>query len=318
LSYSAAVIGLGQIGQGYDYNCDDSSFISTHASGYLHHKSFALVGGADLDANRRQEFQKKYNKPTFADVHELMVETEPDVVSIAVPTHYHSDVFNEIIAHSPVAVVCEKPIADSLTEAEEMVTRARDRNCALVINYTRRFEPGANELKKKIRDGFFGEIYKGTVWYSKGLMNNGAHFIDLLMYFFGGASEIKLINKGRYWEGTDPEPGFSIQFGEVEVIFLAGRQECFEINRLELIGTNGRIEYGKGRIEYQLIKPDPVFSGYKILDDKKNKIATDSMRYQLYVFEHLAQHLNDNLPLNSNGDTAIETLNVVEQIKERL
>jgi predicted dehydrogenase len=149
-------------------------------------------------------------------------------------------------------------------------------------------------------------------------MNNGAHFIDLLMYFFGGASEIKLINKGRYWEGTDPEPDFSIKFGDVEVIFLAGRQECFEINRLELIGTNGRIEYGKGRIEYQLIKPDPVFSGYKILDDKKNKIATDSMRYQLYVFEHLAQHLNDNLPLNSNGDTAIETLNVVEQIKERL
>lgn len=318
MNFSAAVIGLGQIGQGYDYNCDDDSFISTHASGYFHHKSFALVGGADLDADKRQKFQKKYNKPTFAGVHELMIETRPDVISIAVPTHYHFDVFNEVIDHSPLAVVCEKPIAGSLNEAEEMVTRAKDRNCALIINYTRRFGPGTNELKKKISNREFGAIYKGTVWYSKGLMNNGTHFIDLLMYFFGGASEIKLISKGRYLEGTDPEPDFSIQFGDVRVIFLSGRQEHFEMNRLELVGTNGKIEYGKGRIEYQLTKPDPVFSGYTILDDKRNKIETDSRRYQYYVFEHLAQHLNDNLPLNSNGDTAIETLKVVEQIKERL
>lgn len=318
MNLSAAVIGLGQIGQSYDYNCDDGSFISTHASGYFHHKSFALVGGADPDAGKRQEFQKKYNKPTFAGVHELMFETEPDVVSIATPTHYHFDVFNEIIAHSPVAVVCEKPIACSLIEAEEMVTRARDQNCALVVNYTRRFEPGINELKKMIHNGFFGQIYKGTVWYSKGLMNNGAHLIDLLMYLFGRVSEIKLINEGRCWDGTDPEPDFSIQFGDVRVVFLAGRQEYFEINRLELVGTNGRIEYGKGKIEYQLIKPDPVFSGYKILDDRKNEIETDFRRYQLYVFEHLAQHLNGNLPLNSNGDTAIETMKVVEQIKEQL
>jgi hypothetical protein len=45
MKYNTAVIGLGQIEQGYDYNNHDGSLIITHSSGYHFHSSFDLVAG---------------------------------------------------------------------------------------------------------------------------------------------------------------------------------------------------------------------------------------------------------------------------------
>ena len=41
--YSAAIIGLGQVGQGYDYTSNDESVILTHASALKYHNGFDLI-----------------------------------------------------------------------------------------------------------------------------------------------------------------------------------------------------------------------------------------------------------------------------------
>ena len=319
MSYTAAVIGLGQIGQGYDYNCQDSSLIITHASGFQYHSSFKLIGGVDLDENRCKEFITKFGKPASTSIASLMVRENIDVVSIAVPTKLHYDIFNEIILYSPKAIICEKPIANSLSEAKEMMAKAKERNCAFLVNYIRRFEPGTNILRERAINGDLGEIYKGTVWYSKGLYNNGSHFIDLLIYFFGEVTKIKVINKGRYWE-KDPEPDFIIKFGELSVFFLAGRDEYYSIREMELVGTKGRVFYSNGgrKIEYQLTKPHQIYSGYTILDDNIRSIKTNFNQYQMYVLDNLVDHLENNEPLKSDGSSAFETLKIVENIRQEM
>jgi predicted dehydrogenase len=319
LSYTAAVIGLGQIGQGYDYNCIDSSLAITHASGFHNHSSFELIGGVDPNVDRCKEFKRKYDKPASTSLATLMTREKIDVVSIAVPTHLHYEIFNEIISYSPRAIICEKPIAESFPKAEEMVAKAEERNSALLVNYIRRFEPGTNMLRQKIINGNFGEIYKGTIWYSKGLYNNGSHFIDLLLYFFGEVTKIKVINKGRYWK-KDPEPDFIIKFGDVKVVFLAGREEYYSISEMELFGTKGKANYlnGGNQIKYQLTKPDPIYSGYTVLDDNAKLIKTDFDRYQMYVLDNLVDHLENNEPLKSDGSSAFKTLKIVENIKHEI
>jgi predicted dehydrogenase len=316
---SAGIVGLGQIGQGYDYDSKDEHEILTHATGFEYHSNYDLVGGVDPDYEKRKRFEKKFSKPAYATVNELF-STYLDVVSIGVPTPLHFDVFQEIIKHSPRAVICEKPIASNVKEAEQMLQLSKMQNTSLLVNYMRRFEPGVLELKEKIRQKEFGKIYKGTVWYSKGILNNGSHFIDLLRFLLGDITDIKILSKGRKWNETDPEPDVQVVFEKAPIYFLAGREECFSSMEIELIGEKGKIRYevGGGDIYYHKTYSDPVFPGYTIIDPVKNAISNDSNRFQWHMLEHLANFFQNGTPLNSDGDTALETLKTIEKISTLL
>ena len=167
-----------------------------------------------------------------------------------------------------------------------------------------------------IQEQAIGELYKGTVWYSKGLLNNGSHFVDLLRFLLGNVSEIKILNKGRKWGDQDPEPDVCIRFGETAVYFLSAREECFSIGDIELIGTRGKIRYAEGGavIEVRKTEPGPLFPGYTILSQEKQTIPTDLKRYQWHVLDHLHRHLLYGTPLYSDGKSATETLEVIETI----
>jgi len=316
--FSAAIIGLGKVGQGYDYDYDhvDDSYIKTHATGFSFHGAFDLVAAVDPDVLQCKRFEGKFKCPAYQDVQTMLSLHHPQVISISTPTNLHYQVFQEIVNNKPEAVLCEKPISDSLKNARHMLELAEENECALLVNYTRRFDPGVILLKKTIQNGEIGEIYKGTAWYSKGFLNNGSHFVDLLVFLFGGVKEIKVIDRGRRWDGQDPEPDVYIRFGDTAVFFLAAREECFSLFDLELVGTKGMIRYTEGgaSIEVRQNQPHPDYSGYKILNQKKRIIQSCMKRCQWNVLENLNQFLIGEDSLNSDGRSAIETMEVVENV----
>jgi len=313
---SSAVIGLGQIGQGYDYDLADDTFIKTHATGFDYHEAFELVAGVDPDLAQRKRFQKKFNRSAYPNVQSLFKNHKLEVISIGVPTDLHYKVFKEVISCRPIAVLCEKPIASSVKQARRMLELAEENKCALVVNYARRFDPGVLLLKKIIQNEEIGEIYKGTAWYSKGLLNNGSHFVDLLLFLLGGVSEIKILNKGRKWDNKDPEPDVCIRFGTSSIYFLSGREECFFMGDIELVGTQGTIRYTEGgaNIEIRKTQPHPIYPGHAILGPDRKDITGCLKRYQWYVLENLSQHLFGKSSLNSDGRTATETLEAIVRI----
>lgn len=312
--YKAAVIGLGRIGQEFDYDQHDDSVIATHASAFFYHPGFELLAGVDPVPSQRKRFETKFARPSYADIKAMMERHRPDIVSIAVPVNQHLLVFQEIIHYRPKAVICEKPIASSATEGRVMQAMADDHQCALLVNYIRRFEPGSIALKRMIQEGGVGEIFKGVVWYSKGLLNNGTHFIDLLCYWLGDVKSVEVMEKGRRWDGIDPEPDICLHFDKAAVYVLAGREECYSIGEMDLFGSRGRIRYtGSGKqIEIHKTVLDPVFKEYTILGQERQVIPTDLKRYQWHVLEGLYNYLVYNKALASDGYTAIKTMEVFE------
>ena len=304
----AAVIGLGRIGMGYDYKERGNKVIATHAMAFAKDPAFQLVGAVDPDKFRRKAFTKKYSKLAFENIDELFKKTSPEVIALAVPTKFHAPVFARVIKYRPKAVILEKPLAHNLVSAG---------NIPVLVNYPRRFEPGANQLKELIRSGGLGEIYKGVVWYSKGILNNGSHYIDLLLWLLGDATELRVINKGRLWDKTDPEPDFVVKFGKAEVFFLACREEKFSIVDMELIGTKGKVSYANFGldIQYWPCVSDPVYPGYTILGPKSKRISSDLHRSQLHVQRHLAQYLSGKKKdLISSTKTALRTMEIINDI----
>lgn len=313
--FGAVIIGLGRIGQGFDYDQQNDSVIATHAAAYARHPGFALLAAVDPVAVQRERFTAKFKRPAYADVAAMMKEHKPEVFSIAVPVEQHCSTFQEVIQYNPRAIICEKPIAVSVSDGRLMESVAKQHACVLAVNYMRRFEPGSIALRTMIRQKELGSIFKGTVWYSKGIYNNASHFIDLLCFWLGDLSRVEILSRGRKWNDIDPEPDFCLYFGTTPIYFLAGREECYSLGEINLFATAGVIRYVESgnRIMINRTRSSTEFPEYTILNRDSESIPTDLKRYQWHVLEGVYNHILNGSALNSNSESAIKTLEIVEK-----
>jgi len=319
--FDAVVAGLGNVGLRYDLSVTDGERVTSHARAFAMHPGYRLVAGIDPAEEGCALLEQHYKVPAFPDVAAMLsAGIRPEVWSIAVPTPLHFQFFEDIVALRPAAILCEKPLAENVTEGERMVAAAAKCNCALAVNYMRRFEPGVLALRRLIAEGALGEIYKGSAWYSKGLLNNGSHVIDLLSFLLGEAGSIQVLDVGRRWEGRDPEPDICLSFGTARVGLLAAREECFSHIGFEIVGAGGTVRYidGGHRIELRRAREEPALPGYRILAPEVEVLPTDLKRYQWHTVDALHRHLENGDPLHSSGASALETLRTIDHVRNEL
>lgn len=320
MSIEALVVGLGQIGMGYDLD-DDSldSRVASLSRAFACHPLFDLVGGVDSSAHRRELFTSHYAKPVFSSFADALEEIAPDLVAISVPTEAHYQVFLEVIqARSTKAILCEKPLSYSLGEATEMVQLASRADVQLYTNYMRRCDRAVVEVKRRLLRGEIAGPIKGVCWYSKGLFNNGSHFLNLLQFWLGDVTSFEIIDHGRLWSGHDPEPDLEVFFEMGKVYFHAAREENFSYHSVELVTANGRLRYESGNISWQPVVSDHLNKGYLVLDSAAESIDSDALRLQFYVADQIANDLAGNLTTICTGDQGLSTMQILDQIRHRL
>lgn len=311
------IIGLGQIGMGYDLMLEPTKAVYSHARAFSLHPAFELLGAVDPSAAQRSLFQHYYGQPTFPDTESALQAETASVVVIASPTIKHSEVLNTVLSHArPKAILCEKPLAYDLTEARQMVEGCESAKVKLFVNYMRRADPGAIEIKKRIEAGTITAPIKGCAWYSKGFLHNGSHLFNLLEFWLGAFVKAKVLNHGRLWEDQDPEPDVQVEFEHGKVVFQAAWEEAFSHYTLELLSPSGRLRYEQGgeHITWQSTHSDPNFPGYKILQAAPEMIANGMDRYQWHVAEQLADALAEKPPSLCTGRQALATLEAMHQI----
>ena len=313
------VVGLGQIGMGYDYNNVSTGFITSHAKALQEHPDFELVGGVDPAPEQRERFVKKYGKPAYKSLETALQECSPELAIVATPTKEHANTFGQVLECASVRLIlCEKPIALNSEDAEMMVTAADSKNITVAVNYIRRYEPGARILTQRINSGELGFPLKACVWYSKGIYNNGSHFLNFLSAMFGNVQQIEVLSKGRLWDNADPEVDVKVHFERGDAYFLAAREECFSYCEMEIIGPLGKVRYSKSgcNIDWWSIMPDPDFPEYKILQDTPESIPAEMNRYQYHVLQNISDFLSGRSELYCDGDSGIKTMRILDKIKE--
>ncbi len=131
----AAVIGVGAMGE-------------NHARIYTELSGVELIGVADLNAERASVIGARYGTRGFGDIHELM-EQQPDVVSIVVPTSLHRDVALEVAAGG-ANILVEKPLADNIPSAREIVAVCERYDVSLMVGHVERFNPVVSVVRREI------------------------------------------------------------------------------------------------------------------------------------------------------------------------
>ena len=185
--FRAAVIGLGFIGAGDQVSGDAigqkvADLDGTHAQSLAAHPQVQLVAGSSRDEGRRKRFEERMGvSSTYADWREMLAAEELDIVSVATYSPYHAEITAGCAEAGVRAVLCEKPIATRLSDADRAISACHERGTLLAVNHQRRWHPLWRQLRNEIRDGAIGDICHAAAHWSTGRLGNvGTHVFDAL------------------------------------------------------------------------------------------------------------------------------------------
>lgn len=137
------------------------SFAHLHAEAYLHNlrtnPHVEFLGIADEDTVRAQHFATLCDAPLF-DSYEALLATKPDGVIVCSENARHAPLV-KMAAAAGVHVLCEKPLATRVSDAEEMVAVCHAAGVKLMTAFPMRFSTPLMEVQKMIAAGGLGQVY---------------------------------------------------------------------------------------------------------------------------------------------------------------
>lgn len=189
--------------------------------GRLHMQAYSEIPGVhivaicDLNQTEARQFADKYGAShVFADYRDLCALDGLDAISIAVPNYLHAP-FTLAALEAGLHVLCEKPMATTLEDAEAMVAKARETGKRLMVHMNNRFRDSNLVLGQLAPSGELGQVYYGRAsmirrravptihfpptgimgrgdWFLNrekagggALMDIGVHAYDLMWWFMG-------------------------------------------------------------------------------------------------------------------------------------
>jgi len=315
--HKCLVVGLGNIGMKYDLDLEFEEFVLTHCAAISGHNDFVLSAGVDLNKESRDIFEGTFNFPAFDNIDIAIKEVRPAVGVICCPTNDHYAAFISLVESQDIkAIFCEKPLSYDIIEAQEMVNICAKYDVPLYVNYMRRADPNVVEIKRRITSGEIAGPIKVSAWYSKGLLNNGSHLVDLASYWLGDYISHKLLNCERHWNKTDPEPDVYIQFEKGSLVLMSAWEEFYTHFTVELLSRSGRLYYSNGgeKISFNQAGEDDLFKGYKVLADNPEIFKNHFLKYQYHVYEQLSEALQKRKSNLCDGFNGLRTLEILKNI----
>lgn len=316
--YTAVVLGCGKVGATFEM---DSGLIkpASHAAAFVANPRTELIALVDADSVALKRAGDYYKVATYTDARACLEKLKPDIVVIATPPSTHEEYLLLALELNIPAVICEKPVSDSLESAERMRAQATETKSIIVVNHQRRFFPLFREAREKIRSGALGRIQQVTAYYSNGLLNNGGHTVDALNFLLDDTAvwamgvENKLNTAAPFGANIDGLVGFS---NGTVVALQSLDNDSYGAHDFQIFGTQGALvirQYGF-RFEWLLPKDGVTFAGVKELD-WENATTTVERRSQLQgTTAHVVECLDGKTQSESTLEDGYRTMQVLDAL----
>lgn len=328
--FKALLVGLGQIGSGYDADLPfvldqsrSSARTLTHARALACHPGFSLVAGIDPSTEARERFSQLYGVPAYTDLSNwfaLSPDSSPDLVVIAVsPQLQAALVANLLDLTQPRLLLLEKPYASCLQHAEALQQICdKHPDVSVAVNYIRRWLPAVQSLRRRIEVGEFGRLLHGYLTYGKGLLSNGSHFVNLAEAWLGPLALVRVTDRGRPCLGFDRETSLDLlaKYHDQAPLYVRSIGAAgLRSGELDLWFERGRICWpDHGRAIAFWPRCQTANGGtHATLSSDPEFYPTGLDHYQLEVVESLHRYLNDPIafPLLCERADALRTLQIL-------
>lgn len=192
--YRAGIIGCGRVAV-------------RHADAYTAIASTELVAAAEPDPEHRLKFDERYGITGFYENYREMLANEVlDIISICTWPALHCKMTVAAAESGVKAILCEKPMALNLGEADRMLEVCAKNGTKLVIGHQHRFDPQAVNAAGLIKGNAIGELQWIFGHCSSDLLTNGTHVVDLIRYLVDDSPT-------RWVMGQIDRPSDKVNFG---------------------------------------------------------------------------------------------------------
>jgi len=204
-----------------------------HLRAYQQIPGVEIVAVADMNPDRLQEFGAANSIPNlYEDYKPLVARDDLDIVNVCTPNFLHAPIAIAAM-ESGKHVLCEKPLASTLADAEAMVAAAERTGRALQVTFNHRQRGDVLALKAMMDEGRLGRIYHAKAWWLRRngipgmgswftkkemagggpLIDLGVHMLDMALFLMGepraksvsGAVYAELGPRGRGGSGMQKQ-----------------------------------------------------------------------------------------------------------------
>ena len=303
-----------------------------------------LVAVCDIDFEKATLLANNYNALYFDNAENMLLTLpEIEIVSICTPNYLHAD-------HSILAlnygkhVLCEKPLAIKVADAQYMIEAAERNQKKLFVVKQNRYNPPVVALKSFLNDNKLGKInsfqincfwnrpseYYISTWKGKKELDGGtlftqfSHFIDLLYWLLGDVKSVKAnISNFQHAEIDIEDAGvvlFEMNNGAIGTMnYNVNSYKKNMEGSITLFGEKGTIKIGGqylNTIEYQSIE------GQHIDVNEMGNPANDygfyqgSMSNHDKVYENLLKAIDDSESQFASAYDGLKTVEIINMIFE--
>jgi len=328
--FRALLVGLGQIGCGYDADLPlafdqphSSPQTLTHARALACHPGFALEAGVDPNPAARQRFTLLYGAPAYADLaswRAAFKDSPPDLVVIAVAPQLQPLLVQQLLQLTePQLLLLEKPVASDLEQARVLqAVCERHPQMHVAVNYIRRWLPSVQAWRRRLQAVELGPLLHGQLTYGKGLLSNGSHFVNLAEAWLGPLTLGQVFDPGAPCLGFDREASVELLAADHGLAPLQVRSvgsAGLRAGELDLWFERGRLcwpNHGRAIAFWPRREAAPGDSHAPLAADPELH-PTGLEHYQLEVADALHRHFQDPkacplLCTFSDGLRTLETL----------
>lgn len=196
------MLNVGVIGAG--------SISAMHLNAYKNNPQVRLKAVCDIVPQRAKARAEEFGAERwYASADEMLKAEKLDAVSVCVWNSAHAECTIKALG-AGCHVLCEKPMATSLKEAEAMLEQAEKQNRLLMIGFVLRFSNNSRIIEDLKSSGVFGDFYYAKATYMRRngnpggwfgdksrsgggpLIDLGVHYIDKVRYHFGNPKPVSV------------------------------------------------------------------------------------------------------------------------------
>jgi predicted dehydrogenase len=324
-----ALVGLGNLVQGQVLPALKETKLS---------KCTALVSGHPDKAKRLAEQYGVDPKSIYSYENYDTIKDNPDVdvIYICLPNGMHAE-YTVRGAKAGKHIFCEKPMANSVAECQQMIDACKAANRKLMIAYRLHYEPMNLQAIEIVKNKEIGtpRIITAEAGFNMGVKDPKNLPWRLNKKLAGGGAMLDIgiyaLNATRYLSGEEPlevnaqtyTPPNDPRFVDVEdmitwqlkfpsgILANCGTTYSAGQNRFRVLGTNGWVE-GEPFLSYSNL------SMRKVIRGKAEPIELQQVNHFAAEFDHMSQCvMQDKEPLTP-GEEGLKDLKVIEAIYEAI
>ena len=327
----AAIVGLGRIASLLE---EDSlrEKPCTHAGAIADNPGCELVAGCDIDGERRRLFAQRWQVPVYEDAAEMLRVHAPQILAIATHPDSHYRYCRLAAACGVRVVICEKPLADTISDARK-ITRLEKDGLVIITNHERRYSKDYVHARAILKEEKLGRLLsvRAVLYMGKArrlldvFWHDGTHLADAIMFL----ADARLKHRKR--RGTQLSATTGTTWLEGELVQTSGLQweksapvpVVMEIGagrdhltfETEFSCERGRLRIGNGIFEVWESAPSPYAEKFRSLRRTDEVFSGPTGYFANMVQDAVTCTLEgDHLPHSSAADglRVIEYLNSVK------